>query len=669
MKTGIGIDTGGTYTDAVIYDFGSGKLLGKAKALTTKEDLSLGITEALDALPQELLKSAEIISLSTTLATNACVEDRGGNAGLIFFGGDKRVIDKYGWEYGLPSAKDIYIQESYTKFSGAIEREPDWELFGAALEEGLGGLEGAGIIEMNAMRNSAVVEKKAKKLFLEKIDIPVVCGHELTSELNCLQRGASALLNARLFPVIGEFISAIEKAVKKRGIDATMVIVRSDGSLMSEALAHTRPVETLLCGPAASVIGSASLTGGKNSVVVDMGGTTTDIALVTDGQPRRVTGGAAVGKWKTFVSGLYIKTLGLGGDTAIHYDGRGAFLEDYRVVPLCVAAEKNPVIIENLKRLLKSGKKHTKYLHEHYLLVKDISKNPKYTEDEKNFCAILKNGPMLIREAADSVPGKDIYTFDAARLIKDGAVQVCGLTPTDIMHIKGDFQGFAAEASFSGAEFVARNLNITVEELSDRVYDEVKRRLYVSIVKALLENEDGYYMKNGVSKEGERFINESYEMAKNGGGNELVSMLFNTGFTITGVGAPIHVFLPDVAALLGTTAVMPEHYEVANAIGAIVGNVVAVNRVEIKPNVGDEEVTGYTVYGNARTKTFKNLEEAEEFAISEAKNGAYEEAVRRGAGGEITITCELDKHEAEAKDAVVYLYTYATGMAVGTPGG
>jgi len=665
MKTGIGIDTGGTYTDAVIYDFESKKILGTAKALTTKENLSIGILEALDALPQNLLGSAEVVSLSTTLATNACVEDKGGNAKLIFFGGDKKVIDKYGHEYGLPPSREIYIQESFTKFSGEIEKEPDWDLFNAALTNDFSGYEGVGIIEMNAMRNSAVVEKEIKELFLEKHKIPVVCGHELTNELNCLQRGASALLNARLFPIIEGFIDAIKTAMKQRGINADVVIVRSDGSLMSEEFAHIRPVETLLCGPAASVIGSACLTDEQNSVVVDMGGTTTDIALITEGSPHRVVNGVSIGKWKTFVGGLYIKTLGLGGDTAIHYNGKRAFLEDYRVVPLCIAAAKYPGIVGNLKRLLEKTKKHTKYLHEHYLLVKDISNDPRYDDNEKIFCAALKDGPMLIREASEKVPGKDIYNLDIARLLKEGVVQVCGLTPTDIMHIKGDFAGYPSEASYLGAEFVAANLNISIDELCEHVYDEIKRKLYVNIVKALLENKDNYYMKYGVSKEVERFINESYDMAKTGQKNERVSMSFDTGFSLTGVGAPVHLFLHDVAKLLGTKALIPKHYEVANALGSIVGNVFASVAVEIKPNIEDEDVSGYTVYGSTETRAFKALEDAEEFAIIEAKNGAYAEAVRRGARGEITVTCKLDKHEAEAKDAIVYLYTYAIGQATG----
>ena len=212
MKLGIGIDTGGTYTDAVIYDFESRAILGTAKSLTTKNDLTVGILGAIDGLPVDLTRKAKIISLSTTLATNACVEDKGGRAKLIFFGGDKQIIDKLGRQCGLPASDEICIQESYTSFSGEIEREPDWNLFEKQTETGFEDLDGVGIIEINAMRNGAVVEKKAKEKFQEKHNLPVVCGHELFSELNCLKRGAGTLLNASLFPVIREFLDAVKKA-------------------------------------------------------------------------------------------------------------------------------------------------------------------------------------------------------------------------------------------------------------------------------------------------------------------------------------------------------------------------------------------------------------------------------------------------------------------------
>ena len=668
MKIGIGIDTGGTYTDAVVYDFENNEILGTSKALTTRHDLSVGILEALDALPAEPVRAAEVVALSTTLATNACVEDRGGSAKLIFFGGDSGTIDRYGKAYGLPPASEMYIQESYTKFSGEVEREPDWDLFCANIENAFHGLEGVGIVEMNALRNGAVVEKKAKELFLERHDVPVVCGHELFNELNCLQRASSTLLNARLFPVIREFMSAIQAAMKERGIGASVVIVRSDGSLMSEAFARMRPIETLLCGPAASVMGSACLVKEENSIVVDMGGTTTDIALINRGAPLKTVDGIRIGRWKTFASGLYIRTVGLGGDSAIHYDGRKLFLEDYRVVPLCVAAEKYPHIVDHLKRLLESARKHTRYLHEHYILVKDISENPRYTGEEKALCAALKHGALSLTEAADSVPGRDIYSLNVSRLLREGVVQVCGLTPTDVMHIRGDFSRFSAEASLLGAQYVASNLDLSVDELCDLVYDEIKRKLYVNIVKVMLENKDGHYRNNGVSKDVERFINESYEIAKTGFRQEFLSMKFATDFVLTGVGAPIPIFLNDVANMLGTKAVLPKHYEVANALGAVVGNVCATCAVEIRPNASADGITGYTVFGKTETRVFEELKQAQEFAIMDAESGARAEAVKRGARGEITVSCRLDRREGIARGLVVDLGTKAVAQAIGSIG-
>ncbi|MCL1859422.1 MAG: hydantoinase/oxoprolinase family protein [Oscillospiraceae bacterium] len=669
MKIGIGIDTGGTYTDAVVYDFQNGSVLGSAKSLTTKEDLTIGILGALDGLPGDLLSKAEFVSLSTTLATNACVEDKGGKAKLIFFGGDRKVIAENGGKYGLPDVDEIYIQESYTDFWGGKEREPDWELFSENIKKEFNDLDGAGIIEMNAMKNGAIVEKKAKKIFTQKHDIPVVCSHELFSELNCLQRGSSTLLNAGLFPVIKEFLDAIKIAIKKRGINASVVIVRSDGSLMSEEFASVRPVETLLCGPAASVIGSTRLSSESNCVVIDMGGTTTDIALVRNNIPVTAIDGISIGKWKTFVNGLYVKTFGLGGDSAIHHGETGLILEDYRVVPLCIAAEKYPVIADNLRKLLAGiENRHMKYLHEHYILIKDITGSSRYTDEEKRFCDALKDNPLILKAAAAAV-GKDIYTLNISRLLKEGIVQMCGLTPTDIMHIKKDFSRYcdSIEASILGAKFVAFNLDVSVDELCDMAYDEIKRKIYLNVVKVMLENNDLYYMKNGVSKEIERFINESYQTAKSGKKDNIVSSIFKTDFSLVGIGAPIHIFLDDVAKMLGTKAVVPKYAGVANALGAVAGNICANYTVEIKPNYSSGGITGYTVFGG-NVKTFEKLEEAEEFAISEAKEIAYEEAVKRGAQGEITVTCELNTNKALGKNVAVHLNTFAVAQAVGSGG-
>ena len=673
MRIGIGIDTGGTYTDAVAYDFENGKILGGAKSLTTKEDLTIGILGALDGLPRDLLSQAKIVSLSTTLATNACVEDKGGNAKLVFFGGDKKVIAQNGGKYGLPPVENIYIQESRTDFYGGIECEPDWELFEENVKKELDGFDGIGIIEMNAMRNGAVIEKKAKKIFTEKKNIPVVCGHELFSELNCLQRGSSTLLNAGLFPVIKNFLDAIKTAMEKRGINASIVIVRSDGSLMSEDFAYIHPVETLLCGPAASVIGGTRLSKESNCIIVDMGGTTTDIALVKSDIPVTSVDGVNIGKWKTFVNGLYVKTFGLGGDSAVHYGENGLVLEEYRIIPLCIAAEKYPVITGNIKKLVEeTERKHMKYLYEHYILIKDITDvigSSRYTPEEKIFCDALKDNPLMLKEAAAAV-GKDIYTLNVSRLLKEGIIQMCGLTPTDIMHIKGDFNRYPAETSLLGAKFAAFNLEVSVERLCELVYDEIKRKIYLNVVKVMLENNYPHYMKNGVNKDTEYFINESYKTAsegKSGTTDGLVSMAFKSDFSLVGIGAPIHIFLDDVAKMLGTKAVIPEYSGVANALGAVAGNICALYTVEIKPNYSSGGTTGYTVYGD-EVKTFELLEEAEEYAVIKAKEGAYNEAINRGAQGDIIVTCNLDEKNARSKNITVHLNTSATAQAVGSVG-
>lgn len=279
----------------------------------------------------------------------------------------------------------------------------------------------------------------------------------------------------------------------------------------------------------------------------------------------------------------------------------------------------------------------------------------------------MKEKPLLITEAAEAV-GKDIYTLHPERLIQDGVVQLCGLTPTDIMHIRGDFREYCTEASRLGAEFAAFNLGVAAEELCDMVYGEVKRKLYLNIVKAMLENKYPEYMKNGVDPQVERFISASFEEIKNGKPDGLFSAMFSTRYDLVGVGAPICVFLADVANMLGTRAIIPENHQVANALGAIIGSVSATCCVEIQPNYDAEGAAGYLVFGDHGSMSFETLEEAVDFAASEASRRAKAEAEKRGAVGEITVTTEVQAREAEITDGSVYLGTAVTARAVGSMG-
>lgn len=159
----IGIDTGGTFTDAVAFDPDARAILAKGKARTTKEDLSVGITNALDTLPSALLRAARRISLSTTLATNACVEGKGCRAKLILMGTTKAVLRTIDAErkYGLRE-EDTLCLDTHGSFDGSVIDEPDWDAVIAENERWLADAEAIAVVEANAARNGAVCEKHAK---------------------------------------------------------------------------------------------------------------------------------------------------------------------------------------------------------------------------------------------------------------------------------------------------------------------------------------------------------------------------------------------------------------------------------------------------------------------------------------------------------------------------
>ncbi len=660
MKIGIGIDTGGTYTDAVLYDFEEQKIRAGAKALTTKEDLSAGIGSALDALPGELLAQAELVSLSTTLATNACVEGKGGRAKLVMIGMDEIIIREVGESYGLSDPGDILLLESDISANGEIQQDVDWDGFAQSMRGAFAGCDAVGVVALHAALNNAVQEKKAREMLLSSIDIPVVCGHELFSDINAVQRGASILLNARLVPVIAEFLQSVKAALLKRNVRAPAVIVRSDGSLMSEAFTSLRPVETLLCGPAASVTGGISLTGREDAVIVDMGGTTTDIALVRGGDPVLADGGIRIGKWKTFVRGLFIDTFGLGGDSAVHYKNGKLKLERGRVVPLCIAASRFPSIIEKLRVLANQKRKHNRFLHEFFLPLKDISRSASYDEREKAFCKSLQDGPLSLEEAAHAADA-DVYTFSMLRLEREGIVARAGLTPTDIMHIRGDFSEYDAQASLLGAAFVALNTGLTTEELCEQVYRKVKLRLYTNIVRILLQNRYPSLEKHGISKDLHGLISQSYLNPEEG----LLRFDFKTPATLVGIGAPIHIFLPDVARALHAECIVPEHAEVANALGAIMGKVSAKCEIEVKPEITSDGKTVYTVFGKEENRVFEDREQAERSAAEEAEACAARDAKNRGASGDLHVHSSAIADIAETATGTIYLGTRVVATAAG----
>ena len=652
MKIGIGIDTGGTCTDAVIYQFDQKQILASAKTATTKEDLAEGIGNVLDLLPSDLIRQAEVIALSTTLATNACVENKGGRAKLVFFGVKPDNVSRVGREYGLTLDDSLIFIDSKTKPNGEVVKEPDWNLFERSMHDWFDDCDAVGVVELFAQKSGAQMEKKAREMIQKEFDIPVVCGYSLFSERNIVKRGASALLNARLISVIQEFLDAVKRALDARKIEAPFVIVRSDGSLMTGEFTALHPVETLLCGPVASVMGAMELAEEKNCLIVDIGGTTTDIAFVREGKPKRAETGVRIGGWDTFVKGLFVDTFGLGGDSGVAVSEQDTvMLEEERVMPLCMAASAHPRLIRYLEREDESRTRMVNQQKNIYLRVKDISQSTFYTEKEKRIAEFMAEPHSL--EEIKKTWNEVVLVNHVERLVREGVLIRCGLTPTDIMHVRGDFCRYESRASILGARIMARALLMKPEELADAVYDEFKRKLYTNIVRILME--DGYprIRELGVGETENILILDAYERAKTGEDRRFFGLQFGTPAALVGVGAPTKLFLEDVGRLLGTKVVTSEHSPVANALGAIVGNVSASVLMEVvfQQNTGE-----YVTFGSGLRYEFGDLEEAKEKADEVAARLAMEEAVLRGADPEdMKVSVEVKENIVQTEFGPIYV--------------
>jgi len=701
MRLGLGIDTGGTCTDAVLYDFDTEQVVASAKAVTTREDLAKGMLEAIDRLPSDLLPHIRRVALSTTLATNACVENKGGRAKLLVLNAYRSVIEDAGHRYGLPPMQEMLLADMPVEADAA---DPRWDaLFGAGTDW-MRDADAFGVVELDADRNGAAIEKTAIARMGALTRKPVIGGHELFHEPNVLQRSAGTLLNARLMPVINDFLAAVRYSMLQRGIDAPVVIVRSDGTLMSEGFTGVRPVETLLCGPAASVVGGMRLAGARDCLIVDMGGTTTDLAIVRDGQPLRAHDGVRIGKWKTYVHGVYIDTFGLGGDSAIRHTQHGMpHLDSVRVMPLCMAADRWPALVGQLTELVAQRHRHTHPLHEGYVLLKALSAiesdDHRYTASERRICRALAQGPLLLENLAHAVD-TDVYNFSTGCLEREGVLMRIGLTPTDLMHVRGEFNRYDSRASVLGLRFVAACCDMTPETLEAHVYDHIRKKLFTHLVRILLEESDPWYRKHGLGNGLERLIESTWDAArtrpektgnphgettepgdrltewKKARGNEpesnglshLLQVDLRVPAALVGIGAPTHLFLPEVARVLGAACILPEHAQVANAVGAIVSQVSAESVVNVRLEGGPGGFAGFRVHGFSESRLFESKEDAIAQAEREAIAEAQAEARRRGADGELTVTVASSAEVAHARGGTpIELGFTVTATAVGRP--
>ena len=581
MRLAIGIDTGGTCTDAVLYDLDSSNILGRGKALTTHRNLTAGILAALDQLDPVLCRQASVTGLSTTLATNACVEGKFRPTRLLLMGIDREGIARFGQDYGFRDPDDIRYLPCATTITGEILQEPDWSLLRANAAAWFRGAESCAVCEIYGMRNGGVIEKKAAAILAEELGLPIICASDLFSGLSSLERAAGTVLNAGLVPVMGAFLQAAQAAFAQRGIHARLFVTRSDSALMNLSYAETHAVESLLSGPAASALGGSVLTGQPDAIIVDMGGTTTDIALIRNGAPLLAEEGISVGGWRTQVRGLQAASFALGGDSVIRWSQGDMTIGPQRVIPLCVLAQQFPQILPVLERQIREVPGHSLPLHEFLTLNRPDWSEVVTVESDRRLCQALIHGPLSLQQAADLL-NIDKYQLNSDHLEHTGVVLRAGLTPTDIMHVRGDYTQYHVPAAQLGARFVASSLNLTPDELCRRVYETMSRDLFFGIARLLLEHASPYFRKHGPDGGVQELLRLQWEQ-RNLKNAPFLRCTCGADTVLVGVGGPVHLFLPEAAKALGLMFHIPPHAPVANAVGAIAGRMTVSFAGEVRP--------------------------------------------------------------------------------------
>ena len=243
-----------------------------------------------------------MVALSTTLATNALVEGTGRPACLVTIGFEAGALDRGGLRDAIGSDAVIVVGGGHT--SHGEEVEPlDLDELAERIDEIADTVDGFAVTAQFSTRN-AEHELAAAELIRARTGKPVTCSHVLSAALGCPRRGVTALLNARLIAMIDELVTTTATTLADRGVDAPMMIVRGNGSLVSVDFVAQRPVETILSGPAASLVGAAHLAAADDAVIADIGGTTTDIAVVrtNSSSAPRAPSSVAIAPWSRLFS-------------------------------------------------------------------------------------------------------------------------------------------------------------------------------------------------------------------------------------------------------------------------------------------------------------------------------------------------------------------------------
>lgn len=652
MTYNLGVDTGGTYTDAVILR-DEDEVIASAKALTTRHDLAIGIAEAVGSvLAQSGVDPAQIglASLSTTLATNALVEDQGARVAFVAIGFSEKDMERGGLTTALKGDPVIVLAGGHNH--AGLEAAPLDKDGLASFLQGLdAGVTAVAVAARFATRNPAH-EIAAAAAVAELTGLPVTTSHALSAKLNGPKRALTAVLNARLIGMIDRLIGRAQVVLSELGITAPLMVVRGDGALMSAEAAHAHPIETILSGPAASIVGARWLTGAETALVSDIGGTTTDVALLRDGRPAIDPDGAQVGPFRTMVEAVAMRTTGLGGDSQVHILTEGLTgglrLGPKRVLPVALMASLAPDVV--LPLLEQQARSEVPGEHDGRFLRPVGGAMAAHGLDDRETVLMARLGDEI--RPVSQVLRTRLEASALTRLIDRGLVQISGVTPSDAAHALGLATAWDPEAARLALHCLARRrtgngevLAPTPEALAQMIIDQLTDQTMHALLEVAFEEENGPFDDSPSV-----LARHTLLQAGLSGHDGILALSARLNIDVVGLGASAPTYYPAVGARLGCRMLLPEHAGVANAIGAVVGRVTLRRSGTVTaPSEGQ-----FRVHLDAGPEDFATAEAAMDHLEGLLRQEALDAATEAGAiGVQVTATRQIRRAQLEARQMFI----------------
>ena len=655
----VGVDTGGTYTDAAIIEASGHRVIASAKAITTKGDLAIGVAEAITRavalLPQGLQpQDISLVSVSTTLATNAVVEGHGSAVGVVLIGFDAAMVARTGIAQAFPGMPVESVPGGHDH-NGDPRLPLDLEALEAALSRMAGKVDAFAVAGAFAVRNAAH-EHAARELIVARTGKPVTLSTELSSSLDAPRRALTAALNARLISRVSNLIEAVQRAMAQLQIRCPLMIVKGDGTLALAESVVTRPIETVLSGPAASLVGAHWLSGLDSFIMSDMGGTTTDLGVLINGRPRVAPDGAELGGWRTMVRAIDVRTIGLGGDSEVLLGPQGKLsVSTQRIMPVALLGQRFPEVLAMLEADLADVDGGNSMQGRFVLLpfgARADAPTGELSPREREVLLQVSERPQALRKLAHSLSVQRAISS----LRRKGLIQLSGFTPSDAAHVLGLQANWSREAAYLAGQLGARLREMKfptperTEQFAHDVWNETVRLTGLAILDTAL----------GVKLSDQQLIDA---VCSGNAQLGLATLSIKPSLPVVAVGGPVKVYYPEVARRLGCEIVFPEHCDVANAVGAAIGVVAQTVVVRV---AGDGSGL-FVLHSTVGTQQFSDPAEALRRATEMAREAARAAVLAMGAQApEVKLSLQKTMLPNASSDTGL-LEALITAEAIGRP--